>query len=176
MRLMLFAGLVVSNLCAQPNQQLKAVETVYLLPMSGGLDQFLANRLTKGQRFQVVADPAIANAVFTDRLGEAFEQRLKELYPKPEPEAKDQTGKDKEKESASKSDTDFAFGQSSMPARTNSFGRGKGNVFLVDRATMRVLWSHYKLPKNSRARELDDIADSIVDRLHADAKRAERKN
>ena len=37
-----------------------------------GLDQYLANRLTDDHIFQVVTDPKQADAVFTDRIGEAF--------------------------------------------------------------------------------------------------------
>ena len=86
------------------------VQSVYLLPMAGGLDQFLANRLVGV--FRVVTDPKLADAVFTDRLGEPFEQKLAELYPKPDAE-------DVEKED-----------KATPPV--SSFGRGRGTVFLVD--------------------------------------------
>ena len=35
---------------------------MYLLPMPNGLDQYLANRLTKVAFFQVVTDPKTADA------------------------------------------------------------------------------------------------------------------
>ena len=63
------------------------VQTVYLLPMAHGLDQFVANRLTREHLLEVVADPKRADAVFTDRLGEAFESQLDDLYPAPKPAA-----------------------------------------------------------------------------------------
>src|ERR1700728_2941452 len=59
-----------------------AARTVYVLPMAGGLDQFLAQWLTRDHVMQVVADPKIADVVLTDRLGEAFEQKLAEIHPK----------------------------------------------------------------------------------------------
>src|SRR3954453_3223484 len=85
------------------------VQAVYLLPMSAGLDQFLANRL-RGV-FRVVTDPKLADAVFTDRLGEPFEQKLAELY-KSEPADSDKDDKDSKK-----------------PVQISSFGRGKGTIF-----------------------------------------------
>jgi hypothetical protein len=66
---------------------LSAVRTVYMMPMSRGLDQYLANRLTGERVFQVVTDPKLADAVFSDRIGEAFQAQLESLLPPPEPEA-----------------------------------------------------------------------------------------
>jgi hypothetical protein len=40
-----------------------SVKAVYLLPMAGGLDQYLANRLTGDQVFRVVTDPKLADAI-----------------------------------------------------------------------------------------------------------------
>src|SRR6185369_14025016 len=65
------------------------VGAVYLLPMTGGLDQYLANRLTAEGLFRVVTDPKLADAVFTDQLGAAFEQKLVDLYPPPDADAKE---------------------------------------------------------------------------------------
>src|SRR6266571_1402627 len=66
------------------------VQAVYLLPMQGGLDQYLANRLSAGGVFRVVTDPKLADAVFTDQLGAGFEQKLVDLFaPPPEDNDKD---------------------------------------------------------------------------------------
>src|ERR1700733_2537259 len=56
-------------------------KTVYILPMAAGLDQYLAQWLTKDHVLQVVADPKTAEVVMTDRLGDAFEQRMKQIHP-----------------------------------------------------------------------------------------------
>ena len=65
------------------------VKTVYLLPMSNGLDQYLAQQLTAGAVLQVVTDPQKADAVLTDHLGATFEQSLADLYrPSPKPMTK----------------------------------------------------------------------------------------
>ena len=53
--------------------------TVYVLPMAGGLDQYLAQRLSSDHVMKVVADPKLADVVLTDRLGEAFEQKLADI-------------------------------------------------------------------------------------------------
>src|SRR5271157_2615411 len=64
--------------------ELTDVHTVYVLRMSHGLDQYLASRLTAEKVFQIVTDPKLADAVFTDQIGEAFEAKLEELFPSPE--------------------------------------------------------------------------------------------
>ena len=66
--------------------ELSDVHTVYLLHMSKGLDQYLANRLTNDHVFRIVTDPKMADAVFTDQIGEGFQAKLTELYPPPESE------------------------------------------------------------------------------------------
>src|SRR5471032_3210020 len=62
------------------------VHTVYVLKMSKGMDQYLANRLTNEHVFQVVTDPKLADAILTDRIGESFESKLEELFPDPKAE------------------------------------------------------------------------------------------
>src|SRR5258708_4264218 len=100
------------------------IKSVYLLPMSGGLDQYLANRLSGV--FRVVTDPKLADAVFTDRLGGPFEQKLAELYPSDTAEEVDKDDKDGKKS-----------------VQSSNFGRGKGTIFLVDLKTRAVVWSSF---------------------------------
>ena len=132
---------------------LPAVESVYLLPMSNGLDQYLANRLAASGLFRVVADPNKAQAIFTERLGEAFEERLKTLLAPAEPKVSPEK---KAEETAA--------------PRVSSLGRSKGTVFLVDAGTRTVLWSTYEKPRNSSPQEQDRTARRIVERLKADLK------
>ncbi len=63
---------------------LSDVHTVYLLKMTKGLDQYLANRLTGDHVFHVTTDPKFADAVFTDQIGEGFQSKLEELFPSPD--------------------------------------------------------------------------------------------
>jgi hypothetical protein len=91
-RLNLYMKLRCAVLCAigllslqGADPALTGVRNVYLLPMSGGLDQYLANKLTASRNFQVVTDPAHADAILSDQVGEGFEERLAELYPPPPP-------------------------------------------------------------------------------------------
>jgi hypothetical protein len=120
------------------------VQAVYLLPMSNGLDQYLANRLTSAGMFRVVTDPKLADAIFTDQLGEAFERKLTDLYAPPAESDNDEKG-----------DTKPAL-------RVSSFGRGKGTVFLVDLKSRAVIWSAYERPTGSRPEVLDREAVHIV--------------
>jgi hypothetical protein len=118
-------------------------KTVYILPMAGGLDQYLAQWLTKDHVMQVVTDPKAAEVFMTDAVGQTFEQRLKQLIP---PDAGKTAGDDSRHE-----------------FRT---GRAKGTVFIVDAKTRQVLWSdHQKAPASSSDRSLNRSARRIVRRI-----------
>ena len=51
------------------------VRNVYLMQMPNGLEQFIANQLTSRGLMTVVADPNLADALFTDTVGKGFEKR-----------------------------------------------------------------------------------------------------
>ena len=154
MKLFWALAFLAASLIAAVNPQLKQVNSVYILGMSSGMDQFLANQLTTMSVFQVVTDPQKADAIVTDRLGEPFESKLKELYPRdsPAPVADDK-----------KNGADLSGG-----ARVSSVGRGRGTFFIVDRKSHTVLWSIYQEPKDSTPSELTKTAQKVVRRLKND--------
>jgi hypothetical protein len=123
--------------------------TVYVLPMANGLDQYLAQRLSTDHVMKVVADPKIADVVLTDRLGEAFEQKLAEIR------TADGKKDDKDKDDTR---THAAFRSS----------KGKGTIFLVDAKSREVLWSDYeKIPVSSSNDVLNREAERIAKKLQA---------
>jgi hypothetical protein len=126
------------------------IKAVYLLPMSGGLDQYLAQQLTSSAVLQVVTDPQKADVIFTDHLGETFEQSLADLY---------QT-KSKADEKSAEEDKGATFARSGMQGK-----RGHGTIFLVNRRTHEVLWSVYELPKDNRPAGLRHSAGRISEQL-----------
>ncbi len=140
------------------NADLAEIKTVYLLPMTYSLDQFLAIRLTKGGVLQVVTDPKLADAVLSDHIGTGLEDKLKSLYGD---KKTDEPEKDKDKEKDKET-----FGGSPMAGGT----RSKGAVFLVDRKTRSVVWSDYVRPKNAQPDELNRVADRIAGQLEKDRK------
>jgi hypothetical protein len=130
--------------------ELADYKTVYVLPMSSGLDQFLAIKLTSGAVMQVVTDPQKADLVFTDRIGVSFEQKLDELYgAKPKVE-----------------DKDSAFG--SQKTFGAPLAHGRGLMFLVDPRTRNVVWSVYVKPKGSTPEDLNRAAGEIASKLEKD--------
>jgi len=132
--------------------ELAQIKSVYVLPMSSSLDQYVIDRIVSHGQFVVVTDPQKADAIFTDRVGESFDNKLDDiLTPKAE--------KKKKEEEASK---DPMGGQ---VIRLTSFSKGRGTVFLVDRQSRNVLWSTYAKPKTSSPDDLHRVADQIVDRL-----------
>jgi hypothetical protein len=122
------------------------VKTVYLLPMSGGLDQYLAVRLTNGEILQVVTDPQKADALFTDHVGEAFEKSLDDLY-----------GAVPKTADSKASGSDFA--------RVGGGQHAQGTFFLVDRKTRDVVWSDEESPKGTSPTEMRRIAERVSSRL-----------
>jgi len=133
--------------------ELSDVKAVYLLPMSGALDQYLAIRLTSGGTFQVVTDPQKADAIFTDRIGANLEGKLAELYdPQPTDKQKNEVLQE--------------FSRPTM----QPIGRGQGNIFLVDRKTRTVLWGTFEKPKGSTPDDMKRVANQIAGRLEKNLK------
>jgi hypothetical protein len=141
----------------EPRPELAEIKTVYLLPMAYSLDQFLAIRLTKGGALQVVTDPKKADAVISDHIGTALEEKMNTLYGVQKSADAEDKDKDKDKDS---------YGNGPMAGGT----RSKGAVFLVDRKTRNVLWSDYVRPKNAQPDELSHVADKIAAQLEKDKK------
>jgi hypothetical protein len=138
---------------------LSGVKTVYLLPMSGGLDQYLAVRLTAAGAFQVSTDPFQVDAIFTDRIGSNFEKTLKDLLNPP----KQVSGK---VSTNGKEDDDSAFAKPTM----QPLSRGKGSLFLIDHKTHVVLWSMFAKPKSSQAEDMNALASQITAQITKDRK------
>ena len=168
-------ALAVPSLSAAAHPQLKQVNTVYILAMGHGVDQFLANQLTSAGVFQVVTDPKKADAILTDHLGEVFEKKLDELYPPPPPpEVKKEDDKDADKDGDTNTkdqpkphSPDLGTGGANR-VTGSSFSSGKGNFFLVDRKSRAVLWSVYEPEKDSTPATLTKLAAKVVKRLQAD--------
>ena len=128
---------IVALFAMLANAQYAGPKTVYIFPMASGLDQYLAQWLTKDHVMQVVADPKTAEVVMTDRLGEAFEQKLKQLR--------------------SQSDK-----KSDEPVHAFRSTRAQGTIFLVDAKSRQVLWSDYQAPPRSNSdRDLNRAAEQI---------------
>jgi hypothetical protein len=163
---------------------LSAVKNVYVMTMNRGLDQYLASRLTAEGIFSVVTDPKLADAVLTDRFGEVLQTQLEIISPTPKPEVEEEDAEATEKADAkpakssrSAKDQDnsspiSAFGASSgsdgASTQTSTFGRSKGNIFLVDTKSRQVLWSTYDPPKTTAPRDLNRTASDIVSRIRKD--------
>ena len=145
------------------------VRRVYVLPMSHGLDQYIANRLTNDHVFTIVTDPKLADAVLTDHVGTGLQAKLADLLQPPPPDKPMPLGDDKDKEAASAgSSLAESISKTSSPAGSSSIGRSKGTIFLVDTKSRQVVWSAYDLPKDPSSKELDRTASDIVSRIKKD--------
>ena len=128
---------------APPIVKPSGIRSVYILPMAGGLDQFLAGQLTRDHVLQVVADPKTADVVLTDRLGEAFEKKLVAIHPRDEDD--------------DDAEIHPGFRSSATP----------GTIFLVDMKSRQVLWSDYeKLSRSNAQGAFNRRAARIVKKLH----------
>lgn len=138
--------------------------------MAAGLDQYVAQWLTKDHILQVVADPKAAEVVMTDRLGEAFEQKMKQIRPEGD---KDKKSEAKKADDAKADDTKTSESKpgelkSNEPAPIHSFRSSKpqGTIFLVDAKTRQVLWSDYQKPPRSKTdRDLNRTAEEIAKKI-----------
>jgi hypothetical protein len=125
---------------------------VYLMPMAGGLDQYLAAWLTREHVLRVVTDPKVADVILTDRIGEAFEQKLAGMYP---PEKK---ADEKASNTAGSGNTGTAH---------NSFhsSASRGTIFMVDTKSHQVVWSDHEKPVDPTDAHLNREAERIVKKL-----------
>lgn len=155
----------------QAGPEILQIRTVYLLPMANGFDQYLANHLTRQGVLRVVADPARADAVLTDRIGKPFEKTFEELYPQPMPE-EPRPAKEEEETERSPAALDI---KAPPQERASSFGRGRGTVFLVARGSRHVVWSTYARPKRTVPDELDATARRVAGELQKAIRRAAKK-
>lgn len=135
MKLFLLAGFGASLLAAQ---SLQSVHTVYVFPMRNAFDQYLVDRMVRQHVFQVISDPTKADAVFTDRLGQAFEDTF--------------------------DDRVLDLETTSTDPIHRAFSGSRGTLFLVNRAKQ-VVWSDFEKPGNVTPKELDRKAERAVKRL-----------
>jgi hypothetical protein len=161
------------------NPQLREVKRVYILAMTASMDQFLASQLAKSGIFEVVTDPKKADAIITDRVGESFESKLDDLYPPPTP-PKPPAPKNADENKSADSTIDSRKSLREVNSdklsgvdltggvRPTTMGHGKGNIFIVSRASRSVLWSIYEPPKNNTSRELTRTAERVVKHLQED--------
>jgi len=125
-----------------------------------------------------VTDPKLADAFFSDRVGEPLQAQIERVLAKPKESS--QEGKEAKAADApkgadgpkvSKADARNPanmFNPSNKldnPALNSTFGHGKGNIFLVDAKSREVVWSTFDLPKDSTGEQLDHTASDIVARL-----------
>lgn len=161
MRRLLLLVCGIGIMFAETGPQVKSVHNVYMLPMANSLDQYLATKLTQMGLFQVVTDPQKADAIFTDKIGEGFEQKMQQLYPPPEAKKSDED-KDKDKDNDQ-------VGKPYQP-QFGSFSRGRGTVYLVDRQSRNVVWSIYWPVKSTRPEDVNRRADQIATKLRKDVR------
>jgi hypothetical protein len=136
---------ILALLTGLASAQYAGPKTVYILPMAAGLDQYVAQWLTKDHIMQVVADPKTAEVVMTDRLGEAFEQKMKQIHP------------DTDKNDKKSDETTPHTFRSTKP---------QGTIFLVDAKSRQVLWSDYQKPPRSNSdSDLNHAAEQIARKL-----------
>lgn len=162
MAMMAAAGAQEAGPGQPAGSELLQIRHVYLLPMANGFDQYLANHLTRQGLVQVVADPSKADAILTDRIGKAFEDKLEELYPHPKPVEEKPA---KEEEEADKPASMLMDLKVTPMDRPSTFGRGKGTIFLVHRGSRAVVWSIYERPKRTMPDELDRTAKRVADEM-----------
>jgi len=138
-------------------------QSVYIMKMGSGFDQYLANHLTNQKLMRVVTDPQRADFVLTDKLGESFQAKFDEMYPPEKPPVPEK--KDGDKKDGDKKDADRDRPMQTQPKMITNMGGGKGTIFLVDRKSKTVTWSTFLQPKNISPAEMNRTAKKVVDQM-----------
>jgi hypothetical protein len=138
---------IISLAAAALLAQNPATRSVYILPMAGGLDQYLAEHLTRNHTMDVITDPKAAEAYLTDQLGEPFEQKITELH--------------QSAEAARNAATVHPSFRSTS---------SRGTIFLVDAKSRKVIWSDYEKPGSHDSATLNQVAARIVEKMMGKAK------
>jgi hypothetical protein len=154
-----FLLLAISALTAMA-QVPSGAHRVYVMPMAGGLDQYLADWITRQHVMQVMTDPKAADVILTDRIGEAFEQKLTELYPPP-PEKK---ADDKTPDSVTGGSGTAGTGMGGAHINFRSTA-ARGTIFMVETKSKQVVWSAHEKPVEPTDANLNREAERIVKKL-----------
>jgi hypothetical protein len=144
--LVLTTAMLCAPMIAADARLSPSFSTVYILEMSNGLDQHLANRLTGERVLWVVLEPKRADAVLTESLDESFWTWLAKTYP-PVPGAPV---------------TPRGSASRRMPLANS---RRPGMVFLVDPRAKVVLWSAWGHPRGLSPDEMEQSAERITNHL-----------
>jgi hypothetical protein len=169
MKLMKFAALILVCGAGLYAADLNTAHSAYILGMSHGMDQYLANRIVNDHVLQVVTDPKLADVIITDHIGPSFEAQMTALNPPPPAPDKPAAKADSEEVTVNPI---FANPVNKIaPVVSSSLGRNKGTYFLVDAKSREILWSVYDPPKSTDSNTLDRTASDIVSRLKKDMKK-----
>jgi hypothetical protein len=119
---------------------LSEIKRVYVFPMHNALDQYLVSELTQTHTFEVVSDPKLADAVFTDSIGMKFESAFNQRVLDGKPDA-DQV----------------------PPA----FRSSRNTIFLVSK-TKKVVWSSFITEKDPSPKQMEKSVKRVVAGLQKD--------
>jgi len=133
--------------------------------MAYGLDQHLAQYLVRLGVFQITTDPKTADAVMTDSIGPGFEVRLRQLYAPPAAAVEASTEDEDAAARVHREEGARAKQQEEWNAIRSTWGRGRGNVYLVDRYSKAVIYTMYAPPKDSSRPQVDKAAKKIAEDL-----------
>ncbi|HZT37571.1 MAG TPA: hypothetical protein VFA28_06720, partial [Bryobacteraceae bacterium] len=93
--------------------------------------------------------------IFTDKIGQSFEEKMEELYPPPAPPKSEENGGEKD-----------PWGEPIQ--KLSSVSKARGTVFLVDRQSRNVIWSIYSPVGRTRPDDVDRRASEIARKLQKD--------
>jgi hypothetical protein len=155
-------ALAWASLCAAQSPSLDNIKTVYFWPMRYSLDQYLAEQLSAEGTFQVVVDPKLADAIFTERIDAPFLKAMDEVFGA----AGGQAAKAQDSAASSTSSAGSVEEGLQLPRPANrAMARPEGTVFLVHAASRKVLWSTFINQKDFLPKNLHQQAQDVVGRL-----------
>lgn len=149
-------------------QGLASVNKVYVWPMQSSFDQYLAQELARQGAFRIVVDPKDADAILTERIDESFLEQVTEMFAEPEPKPEASESDDVAEEVPTVGES-IEGGGIKMRQTRSTFGRSKGNLFLVDVDNRSVIWSTYLKEFDREPNRLNERARYVVERLRKES-------
>ncbi len=151
--------LITLGIIAMHAADLRDVRSVYAWPMTKSFDQYLAQKITGENVFDVVVDPKLADAIFTDRIDAPFLAAMDEIFPLNQDQERDvPDAQNKDAES-------IESGSTTTRPKNRALSRPRGTLFLVDVSSRKVLWSTYLREYEETPDKLSKMASIVVERI-----------
>jgi hypothetical protein len=159
--LLLLAALTAPLMAAD----LSSIGPVYVWPMNGALDQYVAEQATSSGTFAVTVDPARAKTVMTDHIDAKFFEGMNEIFVDEAAIAAAAAAKSDDEEDEDAATGSIESGLAANRPANRPRSSPKGTVFLVNIQTRQVIWSTFLGDFDRSPKKLHSKAAQVIGTL-----------